>query len=87
MLKEKLKSFFKKMGKVIKNTREGSVSQKILTDNWLIFDTSPVSWKIQIIAIKDIVGIEANKDPKKVFILDISEIRTIIDAEIITLAK
>ena len=26
-----------------KKTREGNVSQKILTDNWRIFDTSPVS--------------------------------------------
>tara|TARA_B100001250_G_C19387693_1_gene609132 strand:- start:108 stop:227 length:120 start_codon:yes stop_codon:yes gene_type:complete len=38
-------------------------------------------------ANNDIVGKDANKDPKKVFDFDISEIKTITNAERINLTK
>ena len=76
---------FNKIGKIINNTSEGKTSQKILYDKEIIFSDSFVSIYNQINAKIEINGIDANKPPRNEFRFDISVIKTIRKAEIITL--
>lgn len=59
--------------------------QKMLVDNSLTFATSRVSIYSQINARNDINGTDASTLPQKLLLLDISEIKTMMIAELNTL--
>ena len=67
-------------GKQIKNVREGGIIINMLPERFLIFSRSCVSKYIQIIASKDVNGIEATIPAMIVDLLDISEITTTMSA-------
>ena len=69
-------------GKQIKNVREGGIIINMLPDRFLISSRSCVSKYIQIIASKDVNGIEATIPATIVDLLDISEITTTMSAVI-----
>ena len=67
-------------GKQIKKVNEGGIISNILLERFLIFSTSLVSKYIQMIASKEVNGIEAIRPAMIVDLLDISEIATTIKA-------
>ena len=67
-------------GKQIKNVREGGIIINMLPERFLIISRSCVSKYIQIIASKDVNGIEATIPAMIVDLLDISEITTTMSA-------
>ncbi|MFL2701872.1 MAG: hypothetical protein ACJ0F3_03330 [Gammaproteobacteria bacterium] len=67
-------------GKQIKNVREGGIIINMLPERFLIFSRSWVSKYIQIIASKDVNGIEATIPAMIVDLLDISETTTTMSA-------
>ena len=64
------------IGKQIKKVNEGGIISNILLERFLIFSTSLVSKYIQMIASKEVNGIEAIRPAMIVDLLDISEITT-----------
>ena len=68
------------IGKQIKKVNEGGIISNILLERFLIFSTSLVSKYIQMIASKEVNGIEAIRPAMIVDLLDISEIATTIKA-------
>ena len=69
-------------GKQIKKVNEGGIIINILLERFLIFSTSLVSKYIQMIASKEVNGIEAIRPAMIVDLLDISETTTTISAVI-----
>ena len=69
-------------GKQIKKVNEGGIINNILLERFLIFSTSLVSKYIQMIASREVNGIEAISPAMIVDLLDISEIATTISAVI-----
>ena len=67
-------------GKQIKKVSEGGIIINILLDRFLIFSKSLVSKYIQIMASKEVNGIEAIIPAMIVDLLDISETATTIKA-------
>ena len=70
------------IGKQIKKVNEGGIISNILLERFLIFSTSLVSKYIQMIASKEVNGIEAIRPAMIVDLLDISEITTTMSAVI-----
>ena len=68
------------IGKQIKKVNEGGIISNILLERFLIFSTSLVSKYIQMIASKEVNGIEAISPAMIVDLLDISEIATTMSA-------
>ena len=66
--------------KQINNVREGGIIINMLPERFLIFSRSWVSKYIQIIASKDVNGIEATIPAMIVDLLDISETTTTMSA-------
>ena len=69
-------------GKQIKKVNEGGIIINILLERFLIFSTSLVSKYIQMIASKEVNGIEAISPAMIVDLLDISDTATTIIAVI-----
>ena len=69
-------------GKQIKNAREGGIIINMLPERFLIFSRSWVSKYIQIIANKEVNGIDATIPAMIVDLLDISDTTTTISAVI-----
>ena len=69
-------------GKQIKKVNEGGIISNILLERFLIFSMSLVSKYIQMIASKEVNGIEAISPAMIVDLLDISETTTTISAVI-----
>lgn len=80
MENQKLMFFLSKIGKIMKNTREGITIQKIELDSWLILAGFFVSTYIQIIAKIDVKGREARTAPHIEYLFPTSEINQIITA-------
>ena len=70
------------IGKQIKKVNEGGIISNILLERVLIFSTSLVSKYIQMIASKEVNGIEAIRPAMIVDLLDISETTTTMSAVI-----
>ena len=70
------------IGKQIKKVNEGGIISNILLERFLIFSTSLVSKYIQMIASKEVNGIEAIRPAMSVDLLDISETTTTMSAVI-----
>ena len=70
------------IGKQIKKVNEGGIISNILLERFLIFSTSLASKYIQMIASKEVNGIEAISPAMIVDLLDISEITTTMSAVI-----
>ena len=70
------------IGKQIKKVNEGGIISNILLERFLIFSRSLVSKYIQMIASKEVNGIEAIRPAMIVDLLDISETTTTISAVI-----
>ena len=70
------------IGKQIKKVNEGGIINNILLERFLIFSKSLVSKYIQMIASKEVNGIEAISPAMIVDLLDISETTTTISAVI-----
>ena len=70
------------IGKQIKKVNEGGIISNILLERFLIFSTSLVSKYFQMIASKEVNGIEAISPAMIVDLLDISEITTTMSAVI-----
>ena len=70
------------IGKQIKKVNEGGIFSNILLERFLIFSTSLVSKYIQMIASKEVNGIEAIRPAMIVDLLDISETANTISAVI-----
>ena len=70
------------IGKQIKKVNEGGIISNILLERFLIFSTSLASKYIQMIASKEVNGIEAISPAMIVDLLDISETTTTISAVI-----
>ena len=69
-------------GKQIKKVNEGGIISNILLERFLIFSMSLVSKYIQMIASKEVNGIEAISPAMIVDLLDISEMMTTMSAVI-----
>ena len=69
-------------GKQTKKVNEGGIISNILLERFLIFSTSLVSKYIQMIASKEVNGIEAIRPAMIVDLLDISETTTTMRAVI-----
>ena len=69
-------------GKQIKKVNEGGIISNILLERFLIFSRSLVSKYIQMIASKEVNGIEAISPAMIVDLLDISETTTTMIAVI-----
>jgi len=69
-------------GKQIKKVNEGGIINNILLERFLIFSKSLVSKYIQMIASKEVNGIEAISPAMIVDLLDISETTTTMIAVI-----
>ena len=70
------------IGKQIKKVNEGGIINNILLERFLIFSRSLVSKYIQMIASKEVNGIEAISPAMIVDLLDISETTTTMSAVI-----
>ena len=70
------------IGKQIKKVNEGGIISNILLERFLIFSTLLVSKYIQMIASKEVNGIEAISPAMIVDLLDISETTTTMIAVI-----
>lgn len=70
------------IGKQIKKVNEGGIISNILLERFLIFSTLLVSKYIQMIASKEVNGIEAIRPAMIVDLLDISETTTTMSAVI-----
>jgi len=70
------------IGKIIKKAKEGTIINKILLDKLTTFKESLVSQYNQINARKEVRGIEANNPARRDDLLAISDIATMIKAEI-----
>ena len=70
------------IGKQIKKVNEGGIINNILLERFLIFSKSLVSKYIQMIASKEVNGIEAISPAMIVDLLDISEMMTTMSAVI-----
>ncbi len=80
----KLNQFFRKIGSMIKNNREGIIIKKILFDKSIILWMSFVSMYSQDNAIIDKIGKEAKIAATGVYFFHSSDIQAISNAEIIT---
>ena len=70
------------IGKIIKKAKEGTIINKILLDKLTTFKESLVSQYNQINARKEVRGIEANNPARSDDLLAISDINTMVNAEI-----
>ena len=70
------------IGKIIKKAKEGTIINKILLDKLTTFKESLVSQYNQINARKEVRGIEANNPARSDDLLAISDIATMVKAEI-----
>ena len=68
----------------MKSVIDGAINQTILFENSTALVVSPVSTYIHVIANIETKGIAANKAPARLYLLPISEMRTIKNVVIIS---